>query len=110
MRFLKFKNVRVRFFKPISFFEVPEVTYMADVYCILQDTDSLVSKYQIPAKMSDALAMGVPIMITDVPAISDLSEYDFIIKSKYGDYADNIKYLLENLNLYNIRERKLSLY
>ncbi len=49
-------------------------------YCILmQDQGSLVSKYQVPAKMSDALGMGLIVLATESPATADLKvNYPFL--------------------------------
>jgi hypothetical protein len=46
---------------------------MGDLVCLMQDLTSEVSTYQIPAKLTDAMAMNVPILMTDVPPIRDLA-------------------------------------
>lgn len=45
---------------------------VADGVCLLQVADSPISAYQTPAKLSDALAMGIPVAITPVPPVADL--------------------------------------
>ncbi len=45
---------------------LPETLIAADLVCLLQDPASEVSRYQMPAKLTDALAMGIPVLATDV--------------------------------------------
>lgn len=44
---------------------------IADCCVLLQDTSSTISKYQIPAKLSDALAMRVPVLVSSTEALED---------------------------------------
>ena len=52
---------------------------MGDVCVILQDTDSIISEYQLPAKLIDALAMGLTVISTETPALNSLIEDGVII-------------------------------
>jgi len=51
---------------------LPELVSMADAVMILQDPSSPISQHQIPAKLTDALALGVPVYATPVPPLDDL--------------------------------------
>jgi glycosyltransferase involved in cell wall biosynthesis len=52
-----------------SFFELPYYLQLADLICILQDPDNPISQYQMPAKFTDALSMGIPVIAYDVPPL-----------------------------------------
>jgi glycosyltransferase involved in cell wall biosynthesis len=58
---------------PVQPFDrLPALLSAADLTCILQDPQSEVSRYQIPAKITDALAMGLPCIATTVPPLEPL--------------------------------------
>lgn len=58
----------------LPFHELPSVLAAADLSCILQDPDHAVSRYQMPAKVTDALAMGVPCLVSRTPPMQELIE------------------------------------
>jgi glycosyltransferase involved in cell wall biosynthesis len=53
--------------------DLPALVMAADLVCVLQDPDSPVVRFQIPAKITDALALGVPCLTTVVPPLADLA-------------------------------------
>jgi hypothetical protein len=71
-RFAAYKKARIDFHKNQPWERLPELVSMADLICILQDPNSPISEYQIPAKLTDAIAMNVPVLITDVPPLADI--------------------------------------
>ena len=54
------------------FRDLARIVGAADLSCVLQDPTHPVARYQMPAKISDALAMGVPCLVTPVPPLADL--------------------------------------
>nr|WP_246503735.1 glycosyltransferase [Plastoroseomonas arctica] len=52
---------------------LPALAGMADAVAILQDPAAAISAWQTPAKLTDALAMGVPVIATPVPPITELA-------------------------------------
>lgn len=54
--------------------ELPRVVQLADGVCLFQDPTSPVSTYQIPAKLSDALAIGIEVAATPTPALADIPD------------------------------------
>ncbi len=54
------------------FTELPGILAAADLACVLQDPDHPVARYQMPAKVTDALAMGVPCLVSPVPPLQPL--------------------------------------
>lgn len=62
----------VRLLPDQSFAELPVTLAAADATCVLQDPASEVARWQMPAKVTDALAMGVPVLTTDVQPLAGL--------------------------------------
>jgi glycosyltransferase involved in cell wall biosynthesis len=54
------------------FRDLPEVVAAADLACVLQDPTHPVARYQMPAKITDALAMGVPCLVRATPPLQPL--------------------------------------
>ena len=54
------------------FDRLPGVTAAADLICLLQDPETEIAQYQLPAKVVDAISMGVPVLATDVPPLRKL--------------------------------------
>lgn len=54
------------------FRSLPEVVAAADLACVLQDPTHPVARYQMPAKITDALAMGVPCLVRATPPLQPL--------------------------------------
>jgi glycosyltransferase involved in cell wall biosynthesis len=57
-------------YQPFS--ELPSIVGAADLSCVLQDPAHPVARYQMPAKVVDALAMGVPCLVTATPPLRPL--------------------------------------
>ena len=51
---------------------------LGDLVCLLQDPGSEVSKYQIPAKLTDALAMGIPVLANAAPPLAPFAKRGLI--------------------------------
>ena len=56
------------------FQRLPEILTAADLVCAVQDPNSKISEYQMPAKIVEAMAMEVPVVATDVPPLRGLIE------------------------------------
>lgn len=54
------------------FSRVLDLNAMADVVVLLQDRTSAISQSQTPAKLTDAVAVGTRVLITDVPPVNDV--------------------------------------
>ena len=59
---------------PEPFSRLPQLLTAADAVCLLQDPASETARWQTPAKVSDALAMGVPCLTTRTPPLLPLVE------------------------------------
>jgi GT2 family glycosyltransferase/glycosyltransferase involved in cell wall biosynthesis len=49
--------------------DIPEYLELADLVALLQDKNHPVSQYQLPAKLIDAIAAGVPVLANPVPPL-----------------------------------------
>jgi len=66
---------QILFIEDQPFEEMPDILSIADCYVIWQDAESPISQYQVPAKLSDALASEVTILVNETPAIADLIKH-----------------------------------
>ncbi len=57
----------------------------ADLSCVLQDPSHPVTAYQLPAKITDALAMQVPCLVTATPPLESLIDHDVLQVVDPGD-------------------------
>lgn len=67
-----YDDVRIDVFPDQPWARLAELTRLADCVCLLQDETSPIAQYQIPAKLTDALATGVPVAVTDIPPVADI--------------------------------------
>lgn len=67
------KGARIVYHPDCAFEELPSKIVAGDAVVLLQDKAHPISQYQIPAKVSDAGAFGLPILVTDVPPLRDLA-------------------------------------
>lgn len=66
----------------------------ADLVCLLQDPASEISRYQLPAKVVDAMAMGIPVLATAVEPLARLIEDEVIEAVRPDNLAERIDYWL----------------
>ena len=62
------RRVQLVSYRPIT--EVPRLLVAADLVCLVQDPGALVARDQIPMKLTEALAMRVPVLATATPALA----------------------------------------
>ena len=88
--FAKYKRARILKFEDQPFDRLHEVVSIGDVAPVLQRSDSEISDYQIPAKLTDAIALGIPVLATEVAPLVDLHE-----KNVFGKITeDNLESML----------------
>ena len=66
-------NKRVKIVPNIPFRDLPGYLSAGDLICLLQDESSVTSRYQMPAKFTDGLSMGIPVVATRVPPLVNLA-------------------------------------
>ena len=68
----KLAKGRIVYLPNQPFSAIPEILAMADVVCLPQDQEHAISKFQLPAKAIDAVAMGVPLLVTNTLPLRQL--------------------------------------
>ena len=56
------------------FKDIPDIVSIGDLCILLQDPNSPAALYQTPAKLSDALGMGLKVLAESTPGLADLAE------------------------------------
>jgi GT2 family glycosyltransferase/glycosyltransferase involved in cell wall biosynthesis len=100
-KLLAIQGVDYRFFGNQPFDSIPEVVAMGDICVILQDPESPVSQFQVPARLSDALGLGLVVIAQDLPALSDLLPSEAIALLKGMDIKKILLDLVEDQNAFD---------
>lgn len=69
----------IRMLDDQPFAEIPDLLAAADLCVLLQDPDAA-ARAQTPAKLSDALAMGLRVLAEVTPGLADLAEQGAVIQ------------------------------
>ena len=64
---------RVTILPDVPFSDLPGYLCAADLVTLLQDEESPPSAFQMPAKFTDALSMGIPILASNTPPLANLA-------------------------------------
>jgi phosphatidylinositol alpha-1,6-mannosyltransferase len=72
---------RVRFLEKVA--DMPELVGTADV--VMMPSESLYAKMDVPLVLLEAMAQGVPLVLADVPPLSELLAYDIGLGVPPGD-------------------------
>lgn len=86
----KYKSARIVKHPGCEFDEMPSYIVAADVVPLLQQSDHAIAQYQIPAKISDASALGVPVIATDVPPLVDLHHCGILTVIDTADLGETL--------------------
>lgn len=73
------------------FAAIPELLAAADIAILLQDPDSAAARAQTPAKLSDALAMGLTVFAEPTPGLADLQEQGAFIPVNRETLAERLR-------------------
>jgi len=71
-RLLRARGDVLRMMREQPFSKLPRLLAGADLVCLMQDPTSDISRYQLPAKVVDAVAMGVPVLATPTAPLEPL--------------------------------------
>jgi glycosyltransferase involved in cell wall biosynthesis len=72
-RFASYKAARIALHLDQPWHRLPELVSMADAIAILQDPKHPIAEFQMPAKLSDGLALNVPVIASPVPPLQDVA-------------------------------------
>jgi glycosyltransferase involved in cell wall biosynthesis len=80
-------TTRVEFLPPRDRNEMAEVTAAADAVVIWLDPAVSASHYQMPYKLTDALAMKVPVIANPISDLEEFGEAGYLRLVEFGDYG-----------------------
>ncbi len=92
------------------FESIPDVVAVGDICVLLQDADFRVSQFQIPAKLSDALGMGLVVLLSETAAVADVIESGAVVPVAEGDLPAVLDRVLSDeaeCNKFRVRGREL---
>ncbi len=87
-------GARIVYHPNCPFDALPARIVAADAVVLLQDASHPISKYQIPAKVSDASAFGLPILATDVAPLRDLALQGLVTTISPAELATSLATLI----------------
>jgi glycosyltransferase involved in cell wall biosynthesis len=93
------QGVNYLFLENQPFAELPRILAMADCCVLMQDVNHPWSRYQIPAKLTDALAMKIPTLVSETPAVSELVAQGAVLNAASNELTKLLTYLLSPLCL-----------
>ena len=99
------KGCEILFIGNQPFSAIPEVVSIADLCVLLQD-ESTAANYQVPAKLTDALAMGVPTLASFSPALEEFFQQGAIEKISLQDIKPRLSFFLQNEEARNTMARQ----
>ena len=71
-------KTHVRVIPDVPFHDLPGYLCAGDLVCLLQEPNSTISQFQMPAKFTDALAMGIPVLASDAPPLRNLARVGLV--------------------------------
>lgn len=92
-----FQQLRCRFLPDQPFAHVPELVPLSDICLALQDPNSPATLSQVPAKLSDALAMGRLTVVSYNPALRDLPLAEHGVMTSWDNLGEALTRALAGL-------------
>lgn len=96
---------QVVFFPNQPLDELPRFLVSSDLVCLLQNPDSSISHFQLPAKLIDAISMGVPVLATETPPLARFVRDGTVMPVTTETLAERIDYCLANADELRLRQR-----
>ncbi len=86
------------------FDRLAENLMIADLICLIQDPESEISRYQLPAKVIDALAMGIPVLATETGPLAPLVRSGAVVPVTPDHLAESIDRMLSEADIYRRKQ------
>ena len=111
-RFLKsVDSATVKVIPNVPFSDLPGYLCVGDLVCLFQQPGQAASRFQMPAKFTDALAMGIPVLASGTPLFASLANAGLLelldddsvsrkIESVFDDYAAIKRRAIENREVF----------
>jgi len=87
------------------FNKLAENLIIADLVCLIQDPESDISKYQLPAKVIDAVSMGIPVLASQTEPLAQLIHAGAVepVANK-DDLSESIDRILSDSDSYRLNQ------
>ena len=86
------RGLRIDFWPNQPVTSVPEVMSIADTVCVIQDDEYAISASQTPAKVTEALAFGLPVIAADTPPLRYFIENGVAIAAQPETLHEQIRW------------------
>ncbi len=103
----QYTQARVVLHPNCAFQELPVLLAAADLVPLIQDVTHPISQHQIPAKISDALSLGIPVLATNTPPLRDLIAQGAITATDIEGLTDAIRRCRDNTQSRSILNAQL---
>lgn len=101
--FLRVAGKNCILFPNQPFNSLPEILSIADCGILLQEKTSQVSQFQTPAKLSDLLAMQLPVLVTDVEGIREFINAEMVVAIQDDEEINkSLENFLNNLEKFSV--------
>ena len=96
----------VRVVPDVPFLDLPGYLCAGDLVCLLQDPNDVNSQFQMPAKFTDALAMGIPILASNAPPLMNLGRDGLVELLGTMPLEKKIEEMLVNHHIYRAKAQE----
>ena len=84
----------------VPFADLSSYLSIGDLICLVQNEDDAISHYQMPAKFTDALSMGIPILASNVPPLENVAREKLVELLNDVPLERRIDHILSNYETY----------
>ena len=91
------EGLNCRFIPGQPYDQLAPILALGDIALLLQDSQSLVAQFQLPAKLMDALASGLVVLATATPAIQHLIDEGVVTQVSEANVKQALKTALDKL-------------
>ena len=96
----------VRVIPDVPFLDLPGYLCAGDLVCLLQDRNDVNSQFQMPAKFTDALAMGIPVLASNAPPLMNLARDGLVELLGTMPLEKKIEEMLVNHHIYRAKAQE----
>ena len=89
----------------VPFHDLPGYLCTGDLVCLLQDPSNLTARFQMPAKLTDALAMGIPVLASNAPPLANVAREGLVELPGSTPLATKIEEIFVNYPAYQEQAR-----
>ena len=98
--FKRIDTARTNVVPNVPFCDLPGYLRAGDLICLLPTADQVTSHFQMPAKFTDALAMGIPVLASNVPPLKNLADEGLVELLDNMPLDQKIDHIFCNYDLY----------